>query len=52
MIPEQSLPQLEPIANTTGYWTVGVAKGVLTVIIPIVIFSSGAALIGKIIRRE
>ena len=52
MIPESSIPKLEPIANTAGYWTIGVAKGVLVVIVPVLIFSSGAKMIGKIIRGK
>ena len=52
MIPENSLPELQPISNVVGYWSLGVLKGVVTVIIPIAIFSMSAGFIGKVIRKS
>ena len=52
MIPNDTIPNIQPIANIAGYWSLGIFKGVVTVIIPIAIFSMSAGFIGKVIRKS
>ena len=52
MIPTDSIPQLEPISNVVGYWTIGILKGVAIVIVPIALFSLGTNVIGKVITKS
>lgn len=37
-------------ANVAGYWTIGVAKGLLIVAVPIVVFTMGVGLMTRIAR--
>jgi len=37
-------------ANVAGYWTIGVAKGLMIVAVPVVVFSLGVGLMARISR--
>lgn len=37
-------------ANVAGYWTVGVAKGLMIVAVPVIVYTMGVGLMGRIAR--
>ena len=39
-----------PAANVAGYWTIGVAKGLMIVAVPVVVFSMAVGVMGRISR--
>jgi hypothetical protein len=41
---------LESASNIAGYWTIGVAKGVIVVLVPAIVASVGVGFILKVVR--